>query len=69
MIPTGRRPDEHAYPGNTWSPVVKWHDDARTVPEPKDRIDLILFEGDELTLSGSQVHGGGSDWSSDQTPS
>ncbi|MER5833409.1 HAD-IA family hydrolase [Streptomyces sp. NPDC002130] len=68
-------PDPVAHPGHTWSPVHPEHEDGSGRPEPHDRIDFILHNGEGLRVLDSRtiVSGtprawpdvAGNDWPSD----
>ncbi|MFD5234202.1 HAD-IA family hydrolase [Streptomyces qaidamensis] len=68
-------PDPVADPGHTWSPVHPEHEDGSGRPEPHDRIDYVLHNGQGLRVldSGTVVSGtprpwpdvAGNDWPSD----
>ncbi|WP_079128808.1 HAD-IA family hydrolase [Streptomyces qaidamensis] len=68
-------PDPGADPGHTWSPVHPEHEDGSGRPEPHDRIDYVLHNGQGLRVLDSRtvVSGtprpwpdvAGNDWPSD----
>ncbi len=49
-------PDPAADPGNTWSPIIALRDNAGPDPEPQDRIDMIHFKGEGVTVQSSEVY-------------
>jgi HAD superfamily hydrolase (TIGR01509 family) len=57
-------PDSAADPGHTWSPVHTEHEDGSGRPEPQDRIDYVLHNGQGLRALDSRtvVSGAPSTW-------
>ena len=69
-------PDPVADPGNTWSPIIALRNNVGPDPEPQDRIDMIHFKGEGVTVQSSEVYvlpgrlenipdHGANDWGSD----
>lgn len=52
--------DPFKYPGNTWSPIIKFNEDEeeKIKPEPQDRIDYIFYKSENLRLISSKVYFG-----------
>ncbi|MDO0930362.1 HAD-IA family hydrolase [Streptomyces sp. DG2A-72] len=46
-------PDPAKHPGHTWSPIHSVHEDGSGRPEPQDRIDYVLHNGEGLRVLDS----------------
>ena len=48
-------PDPRQTPGVTWSPIYQTYVYADGKPEPLDRIDMVHFAGNGVTITGAEV--------------
>lgn len=51
-------PSPLQYPGNTWSPVVKFNEEDNRKFEPQDRIDYLYYKSSRLKVAASVTYVG-----------